>query len=522
MHALKPFIEAQCQELCGYTLTTAVLEVPPDPTLGDFANKAAFALAKQRRMAPPKIAAELAEQLRAAAPEWLADVSATGPYINLRLSDAWLMEQLQAETWAGTEPAPDSVAWLLEYVSANPTGPLHIGHARWAAVGDSLARLLTYAGERVQREFYVNDAGMQVANLRRSVDAVRAGKPVPEDGYHGDYVKELAQQTADPVGLMLAEQRETLHGAGVEFDVWFSELDLHRSGAVEKGLERLRQGAFTFEHEGALWFRSTAYGDDKDRVLRKSDGSLTYFAADIAYHLNKLERGFGRLVNLWGADHHGYIKRVDAAVAALSQSLGRPYAPGETLHVLLGQLVNLFRNGEPVRMSKRTGDMVSMQEVMDEIGVDALRYLLIRKHPNTHMDFDLAKAVEQSPDNPVYYVQYAYARLSSILRKASVGAIHELPLQLPQPLHPSERAVILKALQWRDVVAESAALLEPQRICTFLEELAVLLHVFYHDCRVIDEADAPRTAFRLALVQKWQGLFRTGLELLGVSAPEQM
>ncbi|MDR2428183.1 MAG: arginine--tRNA ligase [Candidatus Margulisbacteria bacterium] len=511
----------------------APLEEPKNLDYGDYATNIALHLAKPLKKAPKVIARELASKLAAQTADFI--FSEINGFINIRVSDRRLFQELAKITPDYGKPDPDMLfapfgsaqgapptaprrqKILLEYVSANPTGPLHIGHGRWAVIGDVLARTLVYCGQQVTREFYINDAGGQIANFVDSVQAVRQNQPVPENGYHGAYIQELAKLAADPVQTMLDQQKATLQNIRSEFDSWFSEKTLHESGAVDSALEILRRKNLLYtganEYTGALVFRSTDFGDDKDRVLVKSNGEKTYFTADIAYHQNKLDRGFDRLINIWGADHHGYIARVRAAIEALT---GRK----NVLQVILGQLVNLFRGGAPVKMSKRTGELITLQEVIEEIGVDAARYFLAAARPDTALDFDLELAKKQSNDNPVYYVQYAYARICSILRQAEIprGQVMASP---PDKLETAERMLILKMIRLPEEIETIARNYAIHRLCAYAQELAALFHNFYHECRVISE-DIQTTARRLQIIQAAQTILKIIFDLLAVKAPEKM
>ncbi|MDR1453427.1 MAG: arginine--tRNA ligase [Candidatus Margulisbacteria bacterium] len=503
----------------------APLEEPKNLDYGDYATNIALRLAKPLKKAPKIIAQELLPRLAAQTAE--LTFSEINGFINIRINDRRLFQELARITPDYGKPDTDTSTplsvrkqkILLEYVSANPTGPLHIGHGRWAVIGDILARTLTYCGQQVTREFYINDAGQQIVNFVNSVQAVRQNQPVPENGYHGAYIQELAKLDANPVQTMLDWQKTTLQNIRSEFDSWFSEKTLHESGAVDRALEILRQKDLLYtganEYAGALVFRSTNFGDDKDRVLVKSSGEKTYFTADIAYHQNKLDRGFDRLINIWGADHHGYLARVRAAVQAMQA------APVQ-LDIILGQLVNLFRGGAPVKMSKRTGEMITLQEVIDEIGVDAARYFLAAVKSDTALDFDLELAKKQSNDNPVYYAQYAYARICSILRQAeAVEALPVTPLQPPDKLEPAERILILKMIRLPEEIETIAQSYAIHRLCAYAQELAALFHNFYHECRVISE-DTRTTDRRLRIIQAARTVLKIIFDLLGISAPEKM
>ena len=522
------------------------LERPARKEHGDWSCSVALQLAKPMGRKPREIAEILVAHIKE--PESVARVDIAGPgFINFFLTHAWLTgvvrEVEQAgERW-GSSTADEPERIQVEFVSANPTGPLHLGHGRWAAIGDSLANVIAASGETVQREFYVNDAGRQIDLFARSVlaryrqhfgrDAV-----LPEGGYDGHFPKALAAEIAGEVGdryldvpeadalaffretavqRTMAHQRAVLERAGVHFDVWFSERSLHDSGAVARVIDVLRELGHVYEQDGATWLRTTDFGDDKDRVLIKSDGELTYMAPDIAYFMDKVRRGFTRLIYLWGADHHGYVARMQAAIRALGED-------PDHAEFILGQLVTLKRDGVPVQMSKRTGELVAFEELLDEVGTDAARYLLARQGADTALDFDLAQAVAQSQDNPVYYVQYAHARIASIGRHAEEQGIAVLPVEkvaLEELQHESEVALLSKIAELPEVVQVAAHLRAPHRIARYAEELAADFHAFYRDCRVVSD-DASLTQARLHLSRASQITLANALRLLGVSAPDKM
>jgi arginyl-tRNA synthetase len=539
------------------------VERPRDTLHGDWATNVAMASAKDAGIDPRQLAEIIAARM--AGHEDVAAVEVAGPgFINIRLSANALQRILTEARIAGPgfgcidEGAGRRVQ--VEFVSANPVGPMHVGHGRWAALGDSMARVLTHAGWSVEREFYINDQGVQMDTFAKSVAArylELCGRNVefPEEGYRGAYITEIAREILADEGerwadaessareahflerayaQVLAHLEHVLHGMGVDFDVWFSERTLHEAAAegtptaVERTLGRLRDAGHLYEHEGALWFRSTAFGDDKDRVLKKADGSYTYFAADIAYHADKYDRGFDRVINIWGADHHGYVKRMEAAVAALGHE-------GQ-LTVVIGQLVNLFRGGEVVRMSKRTGEMVTFEDLLDEVGPDAARYFFLRRSTDQALDFDIALAKEQSSDNPVYYVQYAHARICAILRKAAgadtadtsvdIAATAAAVVHADAPLRllgsEPELALMRKLAEFPDVVEVAARQLAPNKLTRYAEDLAASFHQFYTQCRVVDPDDAELTAARLYAVDATRIALATVLGLVGVSAPERM
>ena len=511
IQALAAFFEAQ-----DIALPKPIdLERPKQADMGDYALTCCFQLAGVFKKAPKAIAEELVERLNADTTlSSFASFEALNGFINIKLSDAFLWQAGKDFFTDGFNYPKKNTSVLLEYVSANPTGPLHIGHGRWAVLGQSLASLLAVAGYDVKTEFYINDAGNQIKTFRASVEAARAGEAIPEDGYHGTYIQDLADSDSDPLEAMLGAQKQILSQIHVNFDTWYSEKSLYANDKVEAGLKALKDRGVTYEEGGALWFRSTDFGDDKDRVMIKADGSYTYFAVDIAYHKDKLDRGFDQLVNIWGADHHGYVPRVNAAIQALGYD-------ADKLKVMIGQLVSLKRGGEPVRMSKRTGEMITFDEVIDEIGADATLFYLIYRSPDTHLEFDLEVAKSQSTDNPVYYVQYAHARMCSILRKL------ELPLDLDvfntslHGLEPQERQLLLMVLKTKEMVLESAESYMPFRVASYVLDLARSFHHFYETC-AIAKADAPLKDQRVALLYLTKKVLKETLALLGISSPEQM
>jgi arginyl-tRNA synthetase len=429
----------------------------------------------------------------------------------------------------GPAPTDSPERILVEFVSANPTGPLHVGGGRHAAYGDALVRLLEAVGHDVEREYYVNDAGGQVQRFAASIVASMTGGEPPEEGYEGPYVADLAERLReegvdpaddDAVGrrgieLVLEGVRATLDRFGVRFDNWFSERSLYSNGEVEAALERLEKRGHTYKSDGALWLRSTTFGDDKDRVLIRADSEPTYLAADVAYHRDKLERGFGHLINVLGADHHGYAPRLHAAIAALG-------ADPDVLEALIMRLVHIVESGERAQMSKRSGDFISLDELIDDIGVDAARWFMLWRSHDTTVDLDLELARRESSDNPVYYVQYAHARISSILRKAA-GVSGEAGVPTPgTPLEPAERALVKRLLEFPDEVREAAARRAPHRICAYSTSVAADFHAFYRDCQVVGAEGEGVEQSRLGLCQLAQRTIAESLGLLGISAPERM
>ncbi len=512
------------------------LDRPPKPELGDYSSNAAMLLAAPLGEAPREVATRLGAELERelGAEGHLDRVEVAGPgFVNLFLADEWYRQAMARLAAAGEGLGPAPVASpqriLVEYVSANPTGPLHVGGGRHAAYGDALVRLLRAVGHEVESEYYVNDAGGQMQRFAASIAAAMTGAEVPEGGYEGAYVADLAAQMGkegiDPtdveavgrrgVELVLEGVRATLDRFGVGFDSWFSERDLYSKGEVESALERLEQRGHTYKSDGALWLRSSAFGDDKDRVLIRADGEPTYLAADVAYHRDKLERGFEHLINVLGADHHGYAPRLRAAIAALGT------AP-EVLEALIMRLVHIVESGERAQMSKRSGDFISLDELVDDIGVDAARWFMLWRSHDTTVDLDLELARRESSDNPVYYVQYAHARIASILRKAG-GEAGEAGAPTPgTPLQPAERDLVKRLLEFPDEVREAAARRAPHRICAYSTAVAADFHAFYRDCQVVGAEGEGVERSRLGLCQLTQRTIAASLGLLGISAPEQM
>ncbi|HVS29657.1 MAG TPA: arginine--tRNA ligase [Solirubrobacteraceae bacterium] len=518
------------------------LERSRKPEFGDYSTNAAMLLAPVLREPPRDVAERLAGELRERLAGGLARAEVAGPgFLNLFLADSWHREALAdvlaaAAQWGGGGvPQPERV--LIEFVSANPTGPLTAAGGRHAAYGDSLARLLEFRGDSVEREYYVNDFGSQVRRLGESIAARARGEEPPEGGYQGDYVRELAEQIpeaspsdADPdalagrgVELMLERIERSLHAFRVDFDRWFSERSLQDGSPspVARALRELEASGELYESEGALWLRTSARGDDKNRVLRRSDGEYTYFAADIAYHLDKRARGFDRAINIWGADHHGYVGRIKAAWQALGS---RP----EALEVLIMQFVNVIERGERASMSKRRGDFVTLDELVAEIGVDAARFFMLQRSHDTTVDLDLDLARDQSNENPVYYVQYAHARICSVLERAGDDRVKVARAEAAggwagaEPLHPSERALVQRLLAFPAEVEEAAGRRAPHRVAAYVLELAQEFTAFYRDCRVVDPEPAALESFRLSLSVAARDTIARALDLLGVSAPRAM
>jgi arginyl-tRNA synthetase len=514
------------------------LERPRQADHGDYATNAAMLLAPVLKTSPRDVAARLADELAAALGPSVERVEVAGPgFLNLFLADAWYVDALAHVVEAGARFGSGAAAGGervdVEFVSANPTGPLHVGHARNAAYGDALSRLLAFVGHVVTREYYLNDYGSQVLKFGQSVQARARGEEVPEDGYAGDYVATLALEipdaatrpvedvAVDAVAMMTERARASLHAFGVDFDLWFSERSLHEGqpSGVSHGFEVLARQGHSYRSEDALWLRTTDFGDDKDRVLQRSSGEHTYFASDIAYAQHKRERGFERMIYVLGADHHGYIGRMKAAFQALG---GDP----ATLELLIMQFVHLVRGGERASMSKRAGEFVTLDELVEEIGVDAARWFLLNRSHDTTIEVDLELAASESAENPVYYVQYAHARIASVLRKAGGARLDEaLAAELgaaAPTLHPSERALVAKLLAWPQEAAEAAERRAVHRIATYALELAQAFTAFYRDCPIVGAQPAALESFRLVLARASQTTIAAALDLLGVSAPSEM
>jgi arginyl-tRNA synthetase len=522
-----------------------VVERPKNRDHGDYATNIAMRLAKSAGRPPREVAEAVAEELRAQ--PGIASVDVAGPgFLNITLVQGALGRiAVQAVTAGAGYGRTDALAGQklnLEFVSANPTGPVTLGSTRWAAVGDAIARLLEASGADVSREYYVNDAGAQIERFARSLQAVALDRPVPEDGYQGDYIEPVAQRVlAETPGLldlpeeeqvavfaekgvaaMVADIRATLEAFGAHFDTFFSERSLHESGALEKALATLREQGHVFERDGAVWLRTTDFGDDKDRVLVKADGEPTYFAADCAYYLDKRGRGFDKVVILLGADHSGYVGRYKALVAAAGDD------PESHLEIQIGQLVNLVRNGEPVRMSKRAGNFVLLTDLVEAVGIDAARYALARASVDQQIDIDADLWSRQTNDNPVFYVQYAHARISSVLRNASdlgltLGEADDVDVTALTHLRETD---LLRAIgEFPRVLSGAAELRAPHRVARYLEELAGTYHRFYDSCRVLPRGDEEATSLntaRLWLCSATETVLRNGLAVLGVQAPERM
>jgi arginyl-tRNA synthetase len=529
------------------------LERPRNPEHGDWASNVAMALARPLRRPPRQIAEELVERLDVGA-AGIRSAEVAGPgFINFRLATDFLVGGLEALVRAGARfgrsATGEEKPVAVEYVSANPTGPLHIGHGRQAALGDAVSELLAWTGWKVHREFYYNDAGEQIARLTRSVwaryqQAVGEDVPFPEDGYHGSYVQDVARELIRSEGerfrgdasdeamdamrvlavrTLRAEQNRDLHDFGVHFDTFYLESSLYNERRVEQTIERLRETGLVYEKDGALWLRTTEFGDDKDRVMVKSSGNPTYFLPDVAYHLTKWERGFERAINVQGADHHGTVARVRAGLQALGLPQGYP-------EYLLHQMVLVMRGGEEVKFSKRAGDYVTLRDLFDEVGVDVTRYFFLMRRPDAQLTFDLDLALDHSEKNPVYKVQYAHARMASIFRRAGYSSSAEVPVDgadLALLGHETELGLVKLLLRFPEVVESAAARFAPHSICDYVEEVAGAVNSWYHAgnldpaLRVVGVPE-PLSRARLVLARAVQIVLANGLAILGVSAPERM
>lgn len=531
-------------DLIGTVPSNIPLERPKNRDHGDYASSIALQLAKPAGKNPREVAELLKKDLESLAEVSSVDIAGPG-FINIKLnraSQADLVRTiLQAKESYGKGNALAGVKINLEFISANPTGPLHLGHTRWAAVGDALGRVLSAAGADVVREFYINDRGNQMDLFGQSVQSAALGQPIPEDGYQGEYIVDIAKAVvaANPEIIkldagprliafreaaykwQLKDQQRVLETFDTNFDVWFSERSLHDGGSVEHGLDKLRAQGHVFDIDGATWLRTTDFGDDKDRVLVKANGELTYFSSDTAYYINKRERGFDICIYMLGADHHGYIHRLKATAACAGDN------PEYNIEVLIGQLVKIMEGGEEVKLSKRAGTIITLEELVEKVGVDAARYTLIRYPVDTPMVMDIDILKRNTNENPVYYVQYAHARIAAVLRNAAElniasGLENFDPAQLS---HDRENELLGSLAEFPRIVASAAELREPHRVSRYLEELAGVYHGFYADCRVLPMGDEPATALhsaRLNLCAATLQVLKNGLLLLGVSAPERM
>jgi len=523
-----------------------LLEIPKEKTHGDYSTNMAMQLARVAKKAPRMIAEGIVEHFDKEKGS-IDKIEIAGPgFINFYMNNHYLTELIPAILDAGESYGETNIGnnekVQVEFVSANPTGDLHLGHARGAAVGDSLCNVLAKAGYDVSREYYINDAGNQINNLARSVEArylqaLGNAAEMPEDGYHGEDIIEIGKKLAEEFGDKYANQsseerlsffreyglkyemgklKADLEEFRVSFDVWYSETSLYHNGKIDEALAKLKEKGHIYEEDGATWFRSTTFGDDKDRVLIKNDGSYTYLTPDIAYHKDKLDRGFSKLINVWGADHHGYIPRMKAAIEALGYSK-------DTLEVEIIQLVHLYKNGEKMKMSKRTGKAVTMRDLIEEVGLDAVRYFFAMRSADTHMDFDLDLAVSTSNENPVYYAQYAHARICSMLRQGEEqGLSFDGQLKLDEISSEKEYDLLKKLGEFPQAVAEAAQKRIPHRITNYIYDVASALHSFYNAEKVLDPDNAEKSRARLALMKATQTTLKNALTLIGVSAPEKM
>ena len=527
----------------GELPTEVVVERPRNREHGDWATNLALQFAASFGLKPRDLAEHVAKALQKTAGVSKVDVAGPG-FINITL-DAGLAGEIaqqivDAGESYGRSDALSGEKLNLEFVSANPTGPVHLGSTRWAAVGDSLARILQSQGAEVTREYYFNDHGAQIDRFARSLLARARGDQIPEDGYAGAYIDQIANQVLDGtavellnlpeaeaqeafraagVELMFQEIRSSLHEFGVDFDVYFHENSLYESGAVDRAVERLKSGGHMFEQDGALWLRTTTFGDDRDRVVLKSDGEAAYIAGDLAYYLDKRSRGFDRCIYILGADHHGYVPRMMAMCAAFGDE------PGVNLEILIGQMVNLVRDGEPVRMSKRAGTVVTLEDLVDVVGVDAARYALVRSSINSSLDVDLALLEKKTNDNPVFYVQYAHARTRQVAVNAASLGVERVEFAPELLDHATEEELLAKLAEFPRVLSHAADERSPHRVARYLEEVAGSYHRWYDNCRVTPLAGADvetvhRT--RLWLNEATSTVLRNGLGILGVSAPERM
>lgn len=533
---------------CGfveeYPLDKIVIEIPKEAEHGDYSSNIAMQLTKILKRNPREIATTIIEAIDKESAD-IETIQIAGPgFINLFMKKnamTSIINEVIAEKDAyGKSLYGNGVKYNVEFVSANPTGDLHLGHAKGAAVGDSICRIMTAAGYDVTREYYINDAGNQITNLALSLQARYLQEfgqeaPIPEDGYHGKDIQDIAAVLKEEVGdryvgvdqnealkyfkqegtkRELQKIKDILETFRVSFDVWFSETSLYEEEKVVPVIDRLKAAGYTYEQEGALWFASTKFGDDKDRVLIKSDGSYTYLTPDIGYHLDKLERGYEYLVDLLGADHHGYINRMKAAIQALGYN-------DNQLNIDIIQMVRMIENGKEVKMSKRTGNAVTIRDLIEDIGVDATRYFFVAKAANTPFDFDLGLAKSKSNENPVYYAQYAHARMCSILQQASTSGI-TLTNSFTLLQHPKEIELVKHINEFRNEIIDSARLRAPHKIANYVQKLAQLFHSFYNDCYVIDKENVALSCQRLTLVKATKITLKNALNLLGVSAPENM
>ena len=499
------------------------IELPieyPEFQFGDLSTPLAMVLAKKLKMPPIKIATTIKEHL--STKSIFTNVSVAGPgFLNFRLKQQYyfdsICEIINKKNY-GASVEGNGKTLLLEYVSANPTGPLHIGHGRWAAIGSVLANILKYRGFEVIQEFYINDAGNQIDKLKKTVECIRNHQPIPKDGYHGDHMKIFENNEQNPVDYFLAEQQAVLEKFRTHFDNYFKESSLHDKGIVKELIEKLKSEKIAYKKDEALWFNSSAYGDDKDRVLIKSDGSYTYFAVDIAYHYQKIKGNYQNLINVFGADHHGYVQRISASVNILSK--------GKTkLDVIIGQLVSLFRDKIPVRMSKRTGDIITLQEVIEEIGVDATRYYLTMRSANTPLEFDLSVAKSKTNDNPIFYIQYAHARIYSLFEKIeekniSIQSLDTVDFSLI--MSDEMRQIVIHLTKFPEELQSITNSYEIHHLNTYLFDLAGLFHRYYFENKFIDTHNVKKTQSYYYFLMAIQRVLQNGLSLLGIEPADDM
>lgn len=521
-----------------------VIEIPKDTKNGDYSTNLAMQLTRELHQNPRQIAAAIIDNIDKETSH-IDRIEMAGPgFINLFIKNdaltSLISEVLSTGDKYGHSEFGKHEKYNVEFVSANPTGDLHLGHARGAALGDSICRILSAAGYDVTREYYINDAGNQINNLAYSLmtrynQAFGVEKEMPADGYYGKDVIKIAEGIKEEIGdrylnddseeaylyfrnigveKELDKLRQVLADFGVHYDVWFSESSLYRDNCIEPTLQKLKEGGYTFENEGALWLKTTAFGDDKDRVLIKTDGSYTYFTPDISYHLNKLDRGFDKLVDLFGADHHGYIARMKAAIQALGYDADR-------LNIDIIQMVRLVKDGQEVKMSKRTGNAITIRDLMEDVGTDATRYFFASKAGSSMFDFDMDLATSQSNDNPVYYAQYAHARMCSIEQMAKKQNLSYAD-HFERIDNPKELELLKHINEFKNVVVEAAVQRAPHKLCTYIQRLATLFHSFYNECKVVDVNDMDLSSQRLALVGATKITLKNALDLIGVSAPEKM
>jgi arginyl-tRNA synthetase len=522
------------------------IEVPPQESLGDLATPIAMSLSGIQKKPPREIAKEMVNSITDKSSFEKIDIAGPG-FINFTFSKEYLYSEIKKLLRDREKVLREDIGKCrtvqIEFVSANPTGPLHLGHGRGAATGEALSNLLKAAGYKVEREYYINDAGKQVKLLGLSVFArykqiLGIEHPLPEEGYRGEYVEEIATEMINKEGnkyikanfdevsdffinysyeVMLSCIKEDLKDFGIAFDTWQSERELYREGDVEKAINDLKVKGLIYEKDGATWFKSTSFGDDKDRVIIKQDGEYTYFTSDIAYHRKKVDKKYDELIDIWGADHHGYIQRLKAVIEALGY-------PQEKLKILLVQMVTLLRGGKPVQMSKRAGEFVTLKEVMEEVGVDTTKFIFLTRRPDSHLEFDIEVAKSQSSENPVFYVQYAHARINSIFAHAkekgiNSGNLYDSDVGLLS--NPEEMRIIRKLLMYPMVFEGAVNAHEPHRITFFLQELSGLFHPYYNKYRIVDDNIELCNA-RLALCDAVRIVLRDGLTILGISAPEKM